>query len=320
MLKILGAVLGLAAVILDAGGFGAAGEFITLGTGSIGGTYYPTGSAICRTLNQHHSGAGLRCSVEATRGSVENIEAIRKGKLDFAIVQSDSAYEAYHGQGRFRGKAVKGLRSVMALYPELLTLVVRRDAGIHKLTDIRGKRIDLGAPGSGTRMTVTALLKAFGIKRRDLAKAGEIGSAQGPTLLKDGKYDGYFGVFGHPAPNIEDAANLVKIDLIPITGKPVKRLIDRHPYYVHGVIPGSLYRGVRHPTPTLGVEALLVTSDKLPDAVVYALTKTLLDNLGRLKKLHPVFHDLSERSLLKGLAIPQHPGAIKAFKEAGILK
>ncbi|WP_457606677.1 TAXI family TRAP transporter solute-binding subunit [Nitratifractor sp.] len=307
-----------ASVLFASSAFGA--QFITIGTGGVTGTYYPTGGAICRMMNKNRKATGIRCSVESTGGSVYNVNTIKAGELDFGIAQSDTVYQAYHGEGKFKGKPIKQLRSVMAIYPELLALVVRKDSGIKKLTDIKGKRINIDVPGSGTRMTAEIVMNAFGIKKSDLAKAEELKSTEGPTMLKDNKIDGYFGVFGHPTANIKDAANSVDIDLVPIEGKPIDELVAKYPYYAKGVISGSFYKGVTHDTPSIGVKAVLVTSSKIPEKTVYALTKTILDNFDAFKKLHPAYKTITKESLLQGLAIPQHPGAIKAFKEAGILK
>jgi TRAP transporter TAXI family solute receptor len=293
-------------------------QFITIGTGGVTGTYYPTGGAICRMVNKQKKKTGIRCSVESTGGSVYNVNTIHAGELDFGISQSDTAYQAYHGEGKFKGKAIKELRSVMAIYPELLAFVVRKDSGIKKLTDIKGKKVNIDTPGSGTRMTTDIVLEAFGIKHSDLALANELKSTEGPTMLKDHKIDGYFGVFGHPTANIKDAANSVDIDLIPIEGKPVDELVSKYPYYAKGIISGTFYKGVEHDTPSIGVKAVLVTSSKIDDKVVYTVTKTILDNFEAFKKLHPAYKTITKQSLLDGLSVPQHPGAKKAFAEAGI--
>jgi len=295
-------------------------QFITIGTGGVTGTYYPTGGAICRMMNKEKKTTGIRCSVESTGGSVYNVNTINAGELDFGISQSDTAYQAYHGEGKFKDKAIKGLRSVLAIYPELLAFVVRKSSGIKTLADIKGKKINIDIPGSGTRMTTDIVLDAFGIKHSDLALANELKSSEGPTMLKDNKIDGYFGVFGHPTANIKDASNSVDIDLVAIDGKPIDELVAKFPYYAKGVISGSFYKGVEHDTPSIGVKAVLVTKDSIDDKIVYTLAKTILDNFDAFKKLHPAYKTITKESLLNGLAVPQHPGAIKAFKEAGLLK
>ncbi len=295
-------------------------EFITIGTGGVTGTYYPTGGAICRMMNKERKKTGIRCSVESTGGSVYNVNTINANELDFGISQSDTAYQAYNGEGKFKGKAVKGLRSVLAIYPELLAFVVTKKSGIKSLADVKGKKLNIDIPGSGTRMTTDIVLEAFGIKHSDLALANELKSSEGPTMLKDNKIDGYFGVFGHPTANIKDASNSVDIDLVPIDGKPIDDLVAKYSYYAKGIISGSFYKGVEHDTPSIGVKAVLVTKDSIDDKLVYALTKTILDNFEAFKKLHPAYKTITKESLLDGLAVPQHPGAIKAFKEAGLLK
>ena len=294
-------------------------QFITIGTGGVTGTYYPTGGAICRMVNKMKKTSGIRCSVESTGGSVYNVNTIQAGELDFGIAQSDTVYQGYNGKGKFEGRAVKELRSVIAIYPELLAFVVRKDSGIKTLTDIKGKKVNLDTPGSGTRMTTDIILEAFGIKHSDLALANELKSTEGPTKLKDNQIDGYFGVFGHPTANIKDAANSVDIDIIPIEGAPIDALVAKYPYYAKGTISGTFYKGVKHDTPSIGVKAVLVTSDKISDKIVYIVTKTILDNFESFKKLHPAYKTITKKSLLDGLSIPQHPGAIKAFKEAGLL-
>jgi len=295
-------------------------QFITIGTGGVTGTYYPTGGAICRMMNKNRKTTGIRCSVESTGGSVYNVNTINAGELDFGISQSDTAYQAYNGEGKFKDKTVKGLRSVLAIYPELLAFVVRKSSGIKSLTDVKGKKLNIDIPGSGTRMTTDIVLDAVGIKKSDLALANELKSSEGPTMLKDNKIDGYFGVFGHPTANIKDASNSVDIDLIPIDGEAIDKLVAKYSYYAKGVISGSFYKGVEHDTPSIGVKAVLVTKDSIDEKVVYTLAKTILDNFDAFKKLHPAYKTITKESLLDGLAVPQHKGAIKAFKEAGLLK
>lgn len=297
-----------------------AAQFITIGTGGVTGTYYPTGGAICRMMNLNKKKTGIRCSVESTGGSVYNVNVINEGELDFGISQSDTAYQAYMGEGSFEGKPVKGLRSVIAIYPELLAFVVSKKSGIKSLADVKGKKLNIDIAGSGTRMTTEIVFAAFGIKKSDLALVNELKSSEGPTMLKDNKIDGYFGVFGHPTANIMDAANSVDIDLVPIEGKPIDDLVAKYSYYAKGVISGTFYKGVKHDTPSIGVKAVLVTKDTIDDKFVYELTKTILVNFEEFKSLHPAYKTITKKSLLEGLAVPQHPGAIKAFKEAGIIK
>jgi len=299
-----------------------AAEFITIGTGGVTGTYYPIGGAICQMVNKNKKETNIRCSVESTGGSVYNVNTIKAGELDFGVAQSDTAYQSFKGEGKFKDAPVPELRSVMAIYPELLALVVSKKSGIQKITDVKGKKINMDSPGSGTAMTADVVFEAFGIKRSDLALVNELKSTEGPTMLQDNHIDGYFFAAGHPTANIKDASNSVDINIVPIEGAPLDALVQKYPYYAKGKIAGTFYKGVTTDVPTLGVKAVLVTSAKVKDDVVYQVTKTILENFDKFKELHPAVKDplVTKESLLEGLSITQHPGAIKAFKEAGLLK
>lgn len=294
-------------------------QFITIGTGGVTGTYYPTGGAVCRLVNKLKKETGIRCSVESTGGSVYNINTIRAGELDFGIAQSDTISQALNGKVAFEGNPYTGIRSVIAIYPELLALVVRADTGIKQLTDIKGKKINVDIPGSGTRVTAEIVMDAVGLSTKDLALVSELKSTEGPNMLKDKKIDGYFGVFGHPTANIKDAANSTDAFIVPIEGAKVDELIAKYPYYAKGVISGTFYKGITNDTPSIGVKAVLVTSDKVSEKAVYTVTKAILDNFEDFKSLHPAYKTITKKSLLEGLTASQHPGAIKAFKEAGLL-
>jgi len=296
-----------------------AAEFITIGTGGVTGTYYPTGGAICRLVNQYKKETKIRCSVESTGGSVYNVNTIKNGELDFGIVQSDVVYQASKGTGRYQGDAVKKLKSVMAIYPELLTLVSRKDANINSLADVKGKRINLGNPGSGNEATALNLFKASGIQKSDLEFAGALKASEMPDALRDNKIDGYFYMVGHPTANIKDASNSVDVKIVPLQGSNVDKLIKENPYFAKADVPAGIYKGNPEPTPTFGVKAVLVTSDDVSEKAVYTVVKAILENFEKFKKLHPAYANITKKSLLDGLSAPLHEGAKKYFKEAGIL-
>jgi len=296
-----------------------AAEFITIGTGGVTGTYYPTGGAVCRLVNKTKKESGIRCSVESTGGSVYNVNTIRAGELDFGIAQSDVVHYAINGEDKFEGNPYKGLRSVMGIYTELLALVVSKESGIKTMSDIKGKRINVDIPGSGTRVTAEIVMKALGVSTDDLALVSELKSTEGPNMLKDRKIDGYFGVFGHPTANIKDAATSVDAYLVPIEGPEIDELTKKYPYYAKGLISGTFYRGITNDTPSIGVKAVLVTSDKVSEKAVYTLTKAIVENFEEFKKLHPAYKTITKESLLEGIVAPLHPGAEKYYKEAGLL-
>ena len=296
-------------------------KYITIGTGGVTGVYYPTGGAICRLMNKIKKQTNIKCTVEATGGSVYNVNSIKKGELDFGIAQSDVVYQAYNGEGKFKNKPYKGLRVVMSIHPELLTLVVRKDSKIKSFFDLKGKRINIGNPGSGNEAAVKSLFSyCKSLNLKDI-KAEQLKASEAPMALKDKKIDGYFYMIGHPTANIKDAANSIDIDLIPLDNVPAaQKLVKEKPYYAWGVIPAGMYKGVNHPTKTYGVKAILVTSNKMDDKTVYYLTKTILDNFDKFKRMHPAYKNLTKKDLLKGFDLNiMHPGAKKAFKEAGLL-
>lgn len=297
-----------------------AAEFITIGTGGVTGTYYPTGGAICRLVNQYKKETKIRCSVESTGGSVYNVNTIKNGELDFGIVQSDVVYHASKGTGRYQGNTIKKLKSVMAIYPELLTLVSRKDANINSLADVKGKRINLGNPGSGNEATALNLFKVSGIKKSDLEFAGALKASEMPDALRDNKIDGYFYMVGHPTANIKDASNSVDVKIVPLKGNNVDKLIKENPYFAKADVPGGIYKGNPDGTPTFGVKAVLVTSDDVSEKAVYTVVKAILENFEKFKKLHPAYANITKKSLLDGLSAPLHEGAKKYFKEAGILQ
>ncbi|MFP4486224.1 MAG: TAXI family TRAP transporter solute-binding subunit [Campylobacterales bacterium] len=295
-------------------------EFVTIGTGGVTGTYYPTGGAICRLANQMKKDTGIRCSVESTGGSVYNVNNIKAGELDFGMVQSDVVYQGYNGTGKFEGKPIKKLRSVMAIYPELLTLAVRKDAGINKLMDVKGKKINVGNPGSGNEATATIVFDEYGIKKDDLALWGVLKAQECPMALKDDKIDGYFYMVGHPTANFTDASNSTPIKFIDIAGKKADDIIKKHPYYAKGTIPAGLYKGVDEPTQSIGVKAVLVASTDVSDKAVETIVKAIFNNFDEFKNMHPAYKSVTKESMLEGVAAPLHDGAKKYYKQIGLIK
>lgn len=294
-------------------------EFITIGTGSVTGTYYPTGGALCRLVNKYKKETKIRCSVEATAGSVYNINSVKNGDIDFGIVQSDVLFQAANGTKKYKGNVVKKIRSVMAIYPELFTLVTNKSANIKNIMDIKGKRINLGNPGSGNEATALSLFKALKISKDDLVYAGDLKAGEAPDALIDNKIDGYFYMVGHPNANIIDASNLVDVVITPIEGEEIDNFLKINPYFAKSDVPAFLYKGVDKPIPTFGVKAVLVTSSNVSDKAVYTLVKSILENFQEFKKLHPAYSNITRESLLDGLSAPLHEGAKKYFKEAGLL-
>lgn len=296
--------------------------FVSIGTGGVTGVYYPTGGAICRLVNKNRKTHGIRCSVESTGGSIYNINTVRAGELEFGVVQSDWQYHAFHGTSKFKDKgAFKDLRAVFSVHPEPVTVLARRDAGIKTLTDAKGKRLNIGNPGSGTRGTWEVLEAALGWKRSDLKLASELKSAEMSQGLCDNKIDAYFWLVGHPSASTKEAVASCKALIVDVSGPAIDKLIKDKPYYRVATIPGGMYEGNPKDIKTYGVGATFITSAKVSDEAVYQLVKAVFSDLDGFKKLHPAFKHLKAKEMIKdGLSAPLHPGAIKAYKELGLMK
>jgi len=298
--------------------------FVTIGTGGITGVYYPTGGAIAKMVNAKRKEYGIRATVESTGGSVFNINAVLSGDLDFGICQSDRQYQAINGLAEWKSKGPqKELRSVFSIHPESVTLVAADDAGIKTLADLKGKYVNIGNPGSGQRQNSIDALAAAGLNYETDIKAESVKAAEAPGLLQDGRIDAFFYTVGHPSGAIKEAtAGARKVHFVPIAGPGIDKMIKEKPYYAKSFIPVKLYPTAtnKEDVPTFGVKATLVTSAKEPDVVVYDITKEVFDNFKKFKKLHPAYEVLTKESMLEGLSAPMHPGAIKYFKEVGLMK
>ena len=296
-------------------------KFVSIGTGGVTGVYYAAGGAICRLVNKDRADHGLRCSVESTGGSVFNINTIKAGELDFGVAQSDVGYNAYNGLGQFKDAGpYKKLRSVFSLHPEPFTYVVRKEANIKSFDDLKGKRFNVGNPGSGTRASMEQFMQAKGIDMSFFSLASELRPDEHGPALCDGKIDGFMYGVGHPSANIQDPTTTCGAQLLSITGAEVDKLVADNPYYAKATIPGGLYPNNPNETQTYGVLATFVTSADVPEETVYLIVKTVFDNIEDFKKLHPAFGVLNPKEMVKnGLSAPLHPGAEKYFKEKGLL-
>jgi TRAP transporter TAXI family solute receptor len=298
------------------------GQFITIGTGGVTGVYYPTGGAICRLVNVGRKEHGIRCSVESTGGSVYNVNTMRQGELDFGVVQSDVQYNAMKGIGEeFEGQGpFEGLRAVFAVHPEPFTVLARADSGIEIFDDLKGKRVNVGNPGSGQRATMEVLMEAKGWTMDDFALASELKSAEQSQALSDNNVDAIVFTVGHPNGSIQEAATTTDARLIPVSGPEVDGLVEENPYYSKATIPGGMYRGSDEDVETFGVRATFVSSSEVPEEVVYQVTKAVFENFEDFKKLHPAFADLEKEELTtEALSAPLHPGAERYYKEAGLM-
>jgi TRAP transporter TAXI family solute receptor len=297
-------------------------RFITIGTGGVTGVYYPAGGAICRLVNRDRAKHGLRCSVESTGGSVANVNLLKSSEIEFGVAQSDVQFNATNGQGQFQKDGAMGdLRAVFALHPEPFTVVARKEANITKFEDFKGKRFNVGNPGSGTLASMNELLAAMGWKMSDFGLASELRPDEHGPALCDGKIDGFFYAVGHPSANIQDPTTICGAKLVSLTGPAVDKLVKEKPFYAMATIPGGMYPNNPNPTTTYGVQATIVSSAKVPADVVYVVVKTVFDNLDEFKKLHPALANLKPEDMIKnGLSAPLHEGAARYYKEKGWIK
>jgi TRAP transporter TAXI family solute receptor len=294
-------------------------QFVSIGTGGVTGVYYPTGGAICRLVNKDRKAHGIRCSAESTGGSVYNINTVRAGELEFGVAQSDWQYHAYRGTSKFEDKgAFTELRAVFSVHPEPFTLIVRKGSGITSFEGLKGKKVNVGNPGSGQRATMEVVMEAFGMKMSDFSLAAELKGSEMAQAICDNKIEAMIYTVGHPAAAVTQASSSCDVELVSVTGAPIDKLVADNSFYRVASVPGGMYAGSPNETTTFGVGATVITSTAVPEEVVYTVVKAVFDNFADFKKLHPAFANLKEDQMISdGLSAPLHPGALKYYKERG---
>jgi TRAP transporter TAXI family solute receptor len=299
--------------------------FVTIGSGDFTGVYFPTGLTIAKMINDKRNQYGIRAAVESTRGSVFNLNAITAGYMEFGLAQSDIQYQAVKGLSEWKKKGPQEeLRAVFSIHHESVCLVAAVDAGIKTIGDLRGKRVNLGNPGSGQYQNAIDALQAVGLHPRKDIDAEKVKAAEAPILLQDKRIDAFFCTVGHPSETLQNATSGErKVRFIPITGAGIDQLVADQNYYTKTTVPVTkFYPGAENPAEvkTFGVIATLCTSSKIPDNIVYTVTKEVFDNFAEFKRQHPALGDLAKQDMLKGLTAPFHSGAIKYFKEVELMQ
>tara|TARA_R100000027_G_scaffold304_2_gene363 strand:+ start:2599 stop:3588 length:990 start_codon:yes stop_codon:yes gene_type:complete len=296
--------------------------YVTIGTGGVTGVYYPLGGSISRLVNRNKDETGIRCSVEATGGSVYNANALKQGELDFGVAQSDIQYEAFLGKGKFEGTGpFTGLRSVFSIHPEPFTIVARKDSGIESFDDLKGKRINIGNAGSGQRAMMEFLMEKKGWTKDDFKVAMGLTSSEQAKALANNDVDAIIFTVGHPNGSIQEATTLVDSVIVPVEGELIDRIVEEYPYYSYANIPGGLYKGNENPIPTFGVRATLVTTADEDDAVVTEVVRAVFENFETFRRLHPAFALLNPNEMVKeSLTAPLHPAAKAYYVETGLLE
>lgn len=296
-------------------------QFVTIGTGGQTGVYYVAGQSICRFVNRGASDHGIKCNAPASGGGVANVNGLRSGEFNFGIMQSDHQYKALNGLAPFEAEgAMADIRAVFSLQSEVFTLLARRDAKIAGLDDLKGKRVNVGNPGSGQRDTLEEIMRVKGWDKSVFALSAELKPAEQASALGDNNIDAMTYFVGHPNGAIQEATTTTDAVLVPVSGAEIDQLLAEKSYYTKAEIPGGLYKGNDAATPSIGGKAVLSTSANADPEVVYQLVKSVFDNLERFKRLHPAFADLQAEDMIKvGLSAPLHDGALRYYKERGWL-
>ena len=307
-------------------------KFFRIGTGGTSGTYYPIGSIIANAISNPPGSLacdkggscgvpGLIAQVQSSSGSIVNVKDIASGAVQLALSQADIAYWAYNGSGLFHhDEPNDALRAIANLYPESLHVVVRRDAGIKKITDLVGKRVSLGEQGSGTLVEAEAILEAYGLSKNDVT-AEYLRPGAASLAMSEGTLDAFFCVAGYPVTAITDLTRNLEIDILPISGKAANNVLTFYPFFTKSVIPDGTYAGVGE-VDTISIGAQLLVAADIEDDIVYGITAALWhENTRRmLDNGHAKGREIQLKTALDGLGVPLHPGAERYYREIGVLK
>ncbi len=294
---------------------------VTLATGTPGGVYHPVGNAICRMYNLADEHQAMPCVAVSSEGSVANIRRVESGESTFGLSQTDVAYAAFHGEGPFAAAGPDPkLRMLIALYPEAFTVVARADTGIRDFQDLRGKRVGIGKSGAGYTFTRDVVLGLYGWTISDLEHGLELEPAEQNQALCSNKVDAIIFEAGHPNGLTQEATTGCRARLVRVAGPPIDRLLATHSYYIASVIPGGMYAGNPDDVPTIGTQAVLVTSSNQPNELAYAVVKAVFENFADFRRLHPALSTLDIKDMVPSEAvIPIHPGALNYYRDAGLV-
>lgn len=286
--------------------------FINLATGGTAGVYYPLGGAMAEILNKNIP--GINACAQSTGASVANVNMIRDGKVELALIQNDIAFYAVTGTEMFKDKKVTNMKGVATLYNETIQIVTLADKNIKTVMDLKGKRIAVGALGSGVDANARQILEIFGLTYADI-RPQYLSFSEAANGLKDGNVDAAFVTAGAPTAAIQDVAAQGKVALIPLPADRVEALIKKYPFYARQTIKMNTYSGMTEDVNIVAVKAMLVISDKVDEAMAYNMTKAIYSNLDRMKASHALGASIQKSTALEGMPIPVHAGAEKFFKE-----
>lgn len=288
-------------------------QFLTIATGGTAGVYFPLGGALAQILNQNIR--GMEANARSTGASVANVNLMTAKEVEVAFMQNDIAHYGFTGTEMFVGRKNDQLRGIASIYPEVVQLIATEASGIRSVADLRGKRVSVGAAGSGVEANARQILNAFGIQYADLGKADFLSFAEASSNMRDGHLDAAFVTSGVPTAAVIEMATALRVRLIPITGPEVQALRTQFPFYMEAKIPAGTYAGQTEEIPTLAVKALLVVRADLSERLVYDITKALFNNLPAFGAAHVRGKDLAIATAQENMPIPLHPGAIRFYRE-----
>ena len=294
-----------------------AATYLSIATGGTSGTYYAVGGALASAVTK---GGKIQCTAETGNASVANANLIATKGIEIAFVQNDITHWAYNGELMFQGKPLKNIRTVASLYPENVQVVVAKDAGIKSIFDLKGKRVGVGAPGSGVEGDVQAIFKLAGLTYNDLKKADFLDFAAVTSRFKDNQIDAGFVVAGFPTASIMDLTTTKDVDLLNFDDAFLAKLHKAYPFFVPSTIPAKTYKGIDKDTKTPAVMAILITNDSVPADQIYDFLTAMFDNLKDIAAVHAKGKEITLKGALDGLTAPLHPGAEKFYKEKGLIK
>ncbi|WP_052211982.1 TAXI family TRAP transporter solute-binding subunit [Anaerovibrio lipolyticus] len=299
------------ALVAGCGSSDGGKKFLNIATGGTAGTYYPIGGAMSEILNNEIK--GMNASAQSTGATVANINMLKEGQVDLAIVQNDITYYAANGTEMFEGKKVENIKGIATLYPETCQIVTLDGKGIKTIADLKGKRVAVGAMGSGAEANARQILAAYGITYDDIDEQF-LSFSEAASALKDGNVDAAFLTAGYPTAAVQDIASQNKVRLLPVEAAKADALIAKYPFYTKVTIPAGTY-GMTEPVEAISVMAMLVCSDKVDDALGYEITKALFTHLDRIQAAHAAAKAITKEGAVKGMPIPMNAGAEKFFKE-----
>ncbi len=305
----------LAAVIALAATPALAQTELSIATGGTGGVYYPMGGGLAEIINNKVD--GYSATVEVTGASVANMGLIATGDADLALALADTVLQAYTGTGRFEGQQLPMVRGLASMYANMVQIVTLADSGVNSLSDLRGRRVSVGAPGSGTEVNAAAILEANGITYDDISEQ-RLNFNETADALANGDIDVGFWSVGAPTSSILNLATTRSIRMIALTDEEIAAAQSVDATFARTNLAGGIYEGVPEDVPSLGIPNVLVVSSEMDDDLAYAIVKAMFDNIADLQAVHPAANETTVEFTLGATPVPLHPGAIRYFEEIGV--